>query len=92
MSGKESKITEELLEKEQEKLEALEQRYLKQKKRVDDFGKLLKMKSFSEAEDVLAVRGLTLKDVMKAVESGDFSLLQEQNEKRKCTSDQIDPK
>lgn len=83
MVGKESKITEELLEKEQAKLDALEQRYLKQKKRVDDFRKQLKMKTFSEAEDVLAVRGLTLKEVMKAVESGDYSLLQERAEKRK---------
>lgn len=83
MSGKESKITEELLEKEQEKLDALEQRYLKQKKRVDDFRKQLKMKSFSEAEDVLAVRGLTLKEVMKAVETGDFTLLQMRQKKDK---------
>lgn len=83
MSGKKSKITEQLLEKERLKLSTLEERYLKQKKRVDEFEKLFKMESFSEAEDVLAVRGLTLKEVMKAVETGDFSLLQKGQKKEK---------
>lgn len=82
-SGKETKITEEMLEKEQMKLDALETRYLKQKRRVDELRKLLKLKSFSEAEYVLAVRGLTLKEVMKAVETGDFTGLEKERKQDK---------
>lgn len=69
-----TKISKEMLAKEEEKLAALEKKTERQRIYVADIKQQLMIREFSEAESILSAKGLSIKEILSAVERGDFTV------------------
>lgn len=83
---KETKKLEELKaqrEKVQEKINVLDEKIEKVENEIQRCNNILYQEKFNEVDHVLSSNGLTLDEIINAIQSGDVSSLQKQIEKKK---------